>query len=180
MLDYFDYTNQNKNVFSSNGNFNVIIEIPMNDSPIKYEFDKKAGAIIVDRFMQVAMSYPCNYGFIPHTLSDDGDPIDVLVIAQYPIIHEAVVTVRPVGVLMMEDESGIDEKILAVPIAKLDPTFEHMQDINDVPNILKQKITHFFENYKNLEKDKWVKIVNWENAVKAKEIITDSITRAGN
>lgn len=164
-----------------NGDFNVIIEIPMNDdAPVKYEFDKEAGAIIVDRFMQVAMSYPCNYGFIPHTLSDDGDPIDVLVIAQYPIIHGAVVTVRPVGVLMMEDESGIDEKILAVPIAKLDPTFESMQDINDVPDMLKQRIRHFFEHYKKLEKHKWVKILDWEDAAKAKEIIAEAITRAGN
>ncbi len=163
---------------TKNGDFNVIVEIPMNDSPIKYEFDKESGSIIVDRFMQVAMSYPCNYGFIPHTLSDDGDPADVLVIAQYPIIHGAVITVRPIGVLMMEDESGIDEKILAVPIKKLDPTFDHIQDIDDVPDMLKQKIWHFFENYKNLEKDKWVKIVNWANAIKAKEIINQAIDKA--
>lgn len=165
---------------TKNGDFNVIIEIPMNDTPVKYEFDKDAGAIIVDRFMQVAMSYPCNYGFIPHTLSDDGDPADVLVIAQYPIIHGAVITVRPVGVLMMEDESGMDEKILAVPISKLDPTFDHVQDINDVPEMLKQRINHFFEHYKQLEKNKWVKIVGWENAAKSKVIIEEALVRAGN
>ncbi len=165
---------------TKNGDFNVIIEIPMNDTPVKYEFDKDAGAIIVDRFMQVAMSYPCNYGFIPHTLSDDGDPADVLVIAQYPIIHGAVITVRPVGVLMMEDESGMDEKILAVPISKLDPTFDHVQDINDVPEMLKQRIKHFFEHYKQLEKNKWVKIVGWENTAKAKAIIEEALVRAGN
>jgi inorganic pyrophosphatase len=165
---------------TKNGDFNVIIEIPMNDTPVKYEFDKDAGAIIVDRFMQVAMSYPCNYGFIPHTLSDDGDPADVLVIAQYPIIHGAVITVRPVGVLMMEDESGMDEKILAVPISKLDPTFDHVQDINDVPEMLKQRIKHFFEYYKQLEKNKWVKIVGWENAAKSKVIIEEALVRAGN
>lgn len=164
---------------TKNGDFNVIIEIPMMSTPVKYEFDKEAGAIVVDRFMQVAMSYPCNYGFIPHTLSDDGDPVDVLVIAQYPIIHGAVVIVRPVGVLMMEDESGIDEKILAVPISKLDPTFDLMQDIEDVSDMLKQRIKHFFEHYKMLEKNKWVKILGWENATKAKETIEEAINRAG-
>ena len=164
---------------TKNGDFNVIIEIPMNGSPVKYEFDKDAGAIIVDRFMQVSMSYPCNYGFIPHTLSNDGDPADVLVIAQYPIVPGAIVAVRPVGVLMMEDESGMDEKILAVPISKLDVTFDSVQDINDVSDMLKQRINHFFEHYKKLEKNKWVKIVGWENAEKAKEIIAEAIARVG-
>ncbi len=164
---------------TKNGDFNVIIEIPMNSDPVKYEFDKDAGAIIVDRFMQVSMSYPCNYGFIPHTLSNDGDPADVLVIAQYPIVPGAIVAVRPVGVLMMEDESGMDEKILAVPISKLDVTFDSVQDINDVPDMLKQKINHFFEHYKKLEKNKWVKIVGWENADKAKKIIAEAIARVG-
>lgn len=164
---------------TKNGDFNVIIEIPMNGSPVKYEFDKDASAIIVDRFMQVSMSYPCNYGFIPHTLSNDGDPADVLVITQYPVIPGAIITVRPVGVLMMEDESGMDEKILAVPISKLDITFDSIQDIDDVPEILKEKINHFFEHYKKLEKNKWVKIVGWENADKAKEIIAEAIARVG-
>lgn len=164
---------------TKNGDFNVIIEIPMNGSPVKYEFDKDASAIIVDRFMQVSMSYPCNYGFIPHTFSNDGDPADVLVITQYPVIPGAIITVRPVGVLMMEDESGMDEKILAVPISKLDITFDSIQDIDDVPEILKEKINHFFEHYKKLEKNKWVKIVGWENADKAKEIIAEAIARVG-
>jgi len=164
---------------TKNGDFNVIIEIPMNGSPVKYEFDKDASAIIVDRFMQVSMSYPCNYGFIPHTLSNDGDPADVLVITQYPVIPGAIITVRPVGVLMMEDESGMDEKILAVPISKLDITFDYIQNIDDVPEMLKEKINHFFEHYKKLEKNKWVKIVGWENADKAKEIIAEAIARVG-
>ncbi|MDG1437223.1 MAG: inorganic diphosphatase [Rickettsiaceae bacterium] len=163
---------------TKNGDFNVIIEIPMSDTPVKYEFDKDAGALLVDRFMQVSMSYPCNYGFIPHTLSDDGDPADVLVMAQHPIVHGAVVTVRPVGVLLMEDESGMDEKILAVPISKLDPTFESIQDINDVPDMLKQRINHFFEHYKLLEKNKWVKIIGWEGSKKAKDLIQEAIIRA--
>lgn len=158
---------------------NVIIEIPMNSDPIKYEFDKDAGAIIVDRFMQVSMSYPCNYGFVPHTLSDDGDPIDVLVIAQYPIISGAVINCTPVGVLMMEDESGVDEKIIAVPTAKLDASLAHIQDINDVPDILKNRIQHFFESYKVLDKGKWVKIAGWENKAKAEQFIEESIKRLG-
>lgn len=160
------------------GDFNVIIEIPMNDKPVKYEFDKDAGAIIVDRFMQTSMSYPCNYGFIPHTLSDDGDPADVLVLTHYPIVPGAVIKVRPVGVLLMEDESGLDEKILAVPISKLDVTFDYVKDIDDVSKMLKDRINHFFENYKKLEQGKWVKIIGWENANKALELIEKAITRA--
>jgi inorganic pyrophosphatase len=157
--------------------FNVIIEIPMNDNPVKYEFDKDAGAIMVDRFMQVSMSYPCNYGFIPHTLSDDGDPVDVLVIAHHPIVSGAIIKVRPVGVLMMEDESGMDEKILAVPVSKLDITFDAVRDINDVSEMLKARIKHFFEHYKELEKGKWVKIVGWKDAATAKATIEEAIDR---
>ncbi|GAB4162831.1 MAG: inorganic diphosphatase [Rickettsiaceae bacterium] len=164
---------------TKDGGFNVIIEIPMNDSPVKYEFDKEVGAIMVDRFMQVSMSYPCNYGFIPHTLSEDGDPVDVLVITQYPVIPGAIIKVRPVGVLMMEDESGMDEKILAVPVAKLDLTFDSIVDINDVPEMLKRRITHFFECYKELEKGKWVKVIGWENTEKAQAVIEEAIARAG-
>ena len=162
---------------TKNGDFNVIIEIPMNDNPVKYEFDKESGAIMVDRFMQTSMSYPCNYGFIPHTLSDDGDPADVLVIAHYPVVPGAVIKVRPVGVLLMEDESGMDEKILAVPISKLDITFDHICDIGDVPEMLKQRINHFFEHYKKLEKGKWVKIIGWEGVDKAKGLIEEAIAR---
>lgn len=163
---------------TKDNSFNVIIEIPMNDNPVKYEFDKEIGAIMVDRFMQAPMFYPCNYGFIPHTLSQDGDPADVLVISQYPIIPSAIIKVRPVGVLIMEDESGIDEKILAVPTNKIDITFENIKDIDDVPQIIKDRINHFFENYKKLEKGKWVKIVGWENAKKALDLIEEAITRA--
>lgn len=163
---------------AKDGEFNVIIEIPMNDNPVKYEFDKDAGAIIVDRFMQVSMSYPCNYGFIPHTLSEDGDPADVLVLAQHPIIPGAIVRVRPVAVLMMEDESGKDEKILAVPVSKLDISYDKVKDIDDVPEIIRQRITHFFERYKELEKGKWVKVTGWENAASALKIIDEAINRA--
>jgi inorganic pyrophosphatase len=162
---------------TKDGNFNVIIEIPMNNSPVKYEFDKEVGAIMVDRFMQVSMSYPCNYGFIPNTLSDDGDPADVLVIAHYPIIPGAIIKVRPVGVLMMEDESGVDEKILAVPTSKLDVTFDGIKDIDDVPEMLKSKIKHFFEHYKELEKGKWVKIAGWKDAATARATIEGAIDR---
>lgn len=133
---------------------------------------------MVDRFMQAPMFYPCNYGFIPHTLSQDGDPADVLVMSQYPIIPGAIIKVRPVGVLIMEDESGIDEKILAVPTNKIDVTFENIKDIIDVPQIIKDRVNHFFENYKKLEKGKWVKIVGWQNAKKALDLIEEAITRA--
>jgi inorganic pyrophosphatase len=160
------------------GEFNVIIEIPMNDHPVKYEFDKETGAINVDRFMQVSMSYPCNYGFIPHTLSDDGDPADVLVISHYPVISGAVIKVRPVGVLMMEDESGMDEKILAVPISKLDVTFDSVKNITDVSDMLKSRIKHFFEHYKELEKGKWVKVLDWKDAKTAIKTIEEAIKRA--
>lgn len=162
---------------TKDGNFNVIIEISANSSPVKYEFDKDSGAIMVDRFMQVAMSYPCNYGFIPHSLSGDGDPADVLVMSQYPVIAGAVITVRPVGVLLMEDESGIDEKILAVPISKLDVSYNDIKDIDDVPAVMKERIMHFFENYKKLEKNKWVKIVGWDNSDKARTLIEEAINR---
>ncbi|RTK92748.1 MAG: inorganic diphosphatase [Rickettsiales bacterium] len=162
---------------TKDGDFNVIIEISMNNGPVKYEFDKEAGAIMVDRFMQVSMSYPCNYGFIPHTLSEDGDPVDVLVMSQFPIISSALIKVRPVGVLIMEDESGLDEKILAVPISKLDSTYDNIIDIDNVPDMIKSRIVHFFESYKLLEKNKWVKIVGWENAEKAKSLIDEAINR---
>jgi inorganic pyrophosphatase len=162
---------------TKDGNFNVIIEISANSSPVKYEFDKDSGAIMVDRFMQVAMSYPCNYGFIPHSLSGDGDPADVLVMSQYPVMAGAVITIRPVGVLLMEDESGIDEKILAVPISKLDVSYNDIKDIDDVPAVMKERIMHFFENYKKLEKNKWVKIVGWDNSDKARTLIEEAINR---
>lgn len=133
--------------------FNVIIEIPMNDNPVKYELDKESGAIFVDRFMQVSMFYPCNYGFIPSTLSGDGDPVDVLVLSNYPIIQSAIVKCRLIGVLMMEDEAGLDEKIIAVPVSKVDITFDNIRNITDVTGIVKDRIKHFFEHYKDLDKD---------------------------
>ena len=164
---------------NKDGSFNVIIEIPMNDNPVKYEFDKESGAIIVDRFMQAPMFYPCNYGFIPHTLSEDGDPADVLVIAAYPIIPGAIVKVRPIGVLMMEDESGNDEKILAVPTSKLDITYDNVKEISDINPMIPERVKHFFENYKKLEKGKWVKVTGWEDSKIALKIIEEAIVRAG-
>jgi inorganic pyrophosphatase len=151
--------------------FNVIIEVSMNSAPVKYEFDKESGAIFVDRFIGTAMHYPCNYGFIPHTLSDDGDPVDVLVVSDLPVIPGAVIAARPVGVLIMEDESGIDEKILAVPTTKLTTFYDKINSYEDLPEILINKITNFFENYKKLEKNKWVKLKGWEGVSEAKAII---------
>ncbi len=152
--------------------FNVIIEVSLNSNPVKYEFDKESGALFVDRFIGTAMHYPCNYGFIPHTLSDDGDPVDVLVVSDLPIIPGAVIVVRPIGVLIMEDESGIDEKILAVPISKLTTFYDKINSYEDLPEILINKITNFFENYKKLEKNKWVKLKGWEGINQAKAIIS--------
>lgn len=160
---------------TEDGHFNVIIEIPMNSDPVKYEFDKETGAICVDRFMQVAMFYPCNYGFIPHTLSDDGDPIDVLVISNHAVLPGAVVKVRPIAVLLMEDESGMDEKILAVPADKLDVSFKDVRDIDDISEVTRQRIEHFFDHYKKLDKGKWVKITGWDNAKKALSLISDAM-----
>jgi len=150
---------------------NVIIEVSMNSSPVKYEFDKETGALFVDRIIQTSMYYPCNYGFVPGTLSGDGDPVDVLVVGNFPIVPGAVVAVRPIGVLMMEDESGIDEKILAVPTTKIDPFYADIESYKDLPKILIEKISNFFENYKKLEKNKWVKLADWNDANSAKEII---------
>ena len=157
--------------------FNVIIEIPMNDNPVKYELDKESGAILVDRFMQVSMFYPCNYGFIPNTLSGDGDPVDVLVLSNYPIIPSAIVKCRPIGVLMMEDESGLDEKIIAVPVSKVDISFDNIQNITDVSGIVKNRIKHFFEHYKDLDKDKWVKVLEWADIEIAKKLIEEGVKR---
>ena len=156
---------------------NVIIEVPMNADPVKYEMDKDSGAIFVDRFIATPMYYPCNYGFIPGTLSEDGDPADVLVVSDFPIIPGAVISAKPVGVLIMEDEKGMDEKILAVPAKKLNSQFEEIEEYNQLPASLLNKITHFFERYKDLEKGKWVKIKGFENAKKAKEIIAEAVKR---
>ncbi|MCC2646691.1 MAG: inorganic pyrophosphatase [Rickettsiaceae bacterium] len=157
---------------------NVIIEIPRDTIGVKYEIDKESGAVFVDRYMLTNFGYPLDYGFIPHTLSNDGDPTDVLVISDHAVVPGAVIRCRPIGVLMMEDESGFDEKILAVPVTKLDPSKENIQSLNDVSSFIKDKITHFFENYKKLEKNKWVKVTSWEDVDKAKELIKEAIERA--
>lgn len=141
--------------------FNVIIEIPMNADPIKYEVDKETGAIFVDRFMGTAMHYPCNYGYIPHTLADDGDPVDVLVITPFPLIPGVVVRCRPLGVLKMTDESGADAKVLAVPEDKILSIYSHWQKPEDINSLRLNQIQHFFEHYKDLEPGKWVKVEGW-------------------
>ena len=150
----------------------VAIEIPANSSPIKYEIDKDMDALVVDRFMATPMFYPANYGYINNTLADDGDPLDVLVITPYPVAPGSVIRSRPVGVLKMEDEAGGDEKLVAVPHEKLTQLYNDVQDIDDVPQLLKDQIVHFFENYKDLEKGKWVKVQGWENADSARAAIT--------
>ena len=152
----------------------VAIEIPANSSPIKYEIDKDMDALLVDRFMATPMFYPANYGYINNTLADDGDALDVLVITPYPVVPGAVIRARPVGVLKMSDEAGGDEKLLAVPHEKLTTLYNDIQDIDDVPQLLKDQIAHFFENYEDLEKGKWVKIEGWENADAARAAILKS------
>ena len=157
---------------------NVIIEIPANSDPVKYEVDKESGTLMVDRFMASPMFYPCNYGYIPHTLSEDGDPIDVLVYTPYPLVHGSVIACRPVGVLNMKDEAGPDAKLIAVPIKKLTSLYDHINDVDDLPELLKAQISHFFTRYKELEKGKWVEIEGWANAANAKQQIVESIERA--
>lgn len=154
---------------------NVIVENTMGAVPVKYEMDKDSGAIFVDRFVHTAMFYPGNYGFVPHTLGGDGDPVDVLVLGDLPIIPGAVIPVRPVGVLMMEDDGGQDEKIVAVPTTKMHPSFEAIQDIDDVPASKREQIEHFFTHYKDLEKGKWSKTNGWEGAAKAKALIAEGM-----
>ncbi len=155
--------------------FNVIIEIPMNADPIKYEVDKETGAIFVDRFMSTAMHYPTNYGYVPQTLSGDGDPVDVLVITPVPLIPGVVVTCRAIGILMMEDEAGVDGKVLAVPVDKILPIYTHWQKPEDLNPMRLNTIQHFFEHYKDLEPGKWVKILGWEGKDAALKEITDGI-----
>ena len=156
---------------------NVVIEVPQHSEPVKYELDKETGAFFVDRFMHTAMHYPCNYGFVPNTLSEDGDPVDVLVACKFPLIVGCVIPCRPVGVLLMEDEAGIDAKVLAVPISKIKPVYDDVQDVDGMPTFLLEQIQHFFEHYKDLEKGKWVKVLGWEGVEKAKEEILSSIAR---
>ncbi|MFK8067751.1 MAG: inorganic diphosphatase [Gammaproteobacteria bacterium] len=158
--------------------FNVIIEIPLRGDPIKYEVDKDTGAMFVDRFMNTAMHYPCNYGYIPETLSDDGDPVDVLVVTGVPIITGSVVRCRPVGMLAMTDEAGEDAKILAVPVDKLSSMNTHVKAPQDFPEVLLKRIVHFFEHYKDLEEGKWVKVDGWKDIDIAREEIMSSYKRA--
>ena len=157
---------------------NVIVEVPVGGEPIKYEMDKASGALVVDRFLYTSMRYPGNYGFIPHTLSDDGDPCDVLIANQRGIIPGAVVACRPVGVLLMEDEAGGDEKIIAVPVPKLTRRYEDVHNYTDLPEITLKQIQHFFEHYKDLEGTKWVKVLGWGDAAAARALIVKSIERA--
>ena len=157
---------------------NVIIEVPVGGEPIKYEMDKEAGTLVVDRFLYTAMRYPGNYGFIPHTLSSDGDPCDVLVANTRAIVPGAVMSVRPVGVLLMEDEAGGDEKIIAVPVSKLTQRYDKVKNYSDLPEITLHQIQHFFEHYKDLEPGKWVKVTRWGDAAEAKKLILEGIARA--
>jgi inorganic pyrophosphatase len=157
--------------------FNVIIEIPMNADPIKYEVDKESGALFVDRFMMTAMHYPANYGYVPNTISDDKDPVDVLVHTPFPVVPGVVVRCRALGVLRMEDESGGDAKVLAVPTDDICPHFVHWKTIADVPDVRLKQIQHFFEHYKDLEPGKWVKVRDWAGVELAHAEILDSIKR---
>lgn len=156
---------------------NAIIEIPQGGHPVKYELDKDSGAMFVDRFLHTSMIYPGNYGFIPHTLSADGDACDILVVGQSPVVSGAVIPSRPIGALMMEDEKGADEKILAVPIDELYPFYSKVKSYKDLPDILCEQISHFFQHYKDLEKNKWVSKVKWVGVEEAKELILQSIKR---
>ena len=157
---------------------NVIIEVPVGGEPIKYEMDKKSGALVLDRFLYTSMRYPGNYGFIPHTLSDDGDPIDVLVCNTRAIIPGGVINCRPVGVLVMEDDGGGDEKIIAVPSTKLTKRYDNVKTYTDLPKISIEQIEHFFAHYKDLEPGKWVKIDHWGHADEAKALIEAALARA--
>lgn len=157
---------------------NVIIEVPIGGEPVKYEMDKDSGALFVDRFLHTSMRYPMNYGFIPHTLSKDGDPTDVLVAARHPLFPGCVVQARPIGVLIMEDEAGQDEKILAVPVDKLHPYYKGVSSYRGLPQTLLDQIAHFFAHYKDLEPNKWVKIVRWGEVDEAARLIEDAIVAA--
>ncbi len=159
------------------GDINVIIEIPANHDPIKYEVDKDCDALFVDRFVATPMFYPANYGFIPGTLSEDGDALDVLVVSPYPVMPGSVIRSRPVGMLRMTDEAGQDAKLIAVPHSKLTPMYDHVQEVGDLPDLLKRQTEHYFENYKDLEEGKWVKIDGWGSAEEARAEIMASRDR---
>ncbi len=157
---------------------NVIVEVPVGGEPIKYEMDKEAGTLVVDRFLYTSMRYPGNYGFIPHTLSGDGDPVDVLICNQRGIVPGAIMAVRPIGVLRMQDEAGLDEKIVAVPVPRLTRRYESVKNYTDLPDITLKQIEHFFEHYKDLEPGKWVKALGWGDADAAKQLIIEGVERA--
>ncbi|MEM7081337.1 MAG: inorganic diphosphatase [Pseudomonadota bacterium] len=159
---------------------NVIIEVPLGGEPIKYELDKESGALVVDRFLYTATQYPCNYGFVPHTLSDDGDPIDVMCIGNRPLVPGCILNARPVGVLIMEDEAGMDEKIIAVPSQSLTKYYDTVHSYTDLPEIMLHRIAHFFEQYKALEPNKWVKVVKWGDADTARQYIQQSMDHYAN
>jgi inorganic pyrophosphatase len=156
----------------------VVVEIPMGGVPVKYEIDKSSGALFVDRFLHTAMFYPGNYGFIPHTKSADGDPCDVIVAGQVPVVPGAVIRCRPIGALVMKDEAGLDEKILAVPVDALHPFYSNVHSYEDLPPILCEQIAHFFQHYKDLEKSKWVTIVEWVGPAEAERLIIEAIALA--
>ena len=157
---------------------NVVVEVPIGGEPIKYELDKASGALVVDRFLYTSMRYPGNYGFIPHTLSGDGDPVDVLIANSRAIAPGAVMSVQPVGVLLMEDNAGADEKIVAVPSAHLTQRYDSINNYSDLPEITLKQIEHFFAHYKDLEPGKWVKILGWRDAAEAKKLILEGMARA--
>ena len=156
---------------------NVVVEIPQGGVPVKYELDKRSGALRVDRFLHTAMYYPGNYGFIPDTLSEDGDPCDVMVVGQVPVVPGAIVRSRPIGALLMKDEAGGDEKILAVPVDRLHPFYSGVTSYRDLPGILTEQIAHFFQHYKDLEKGKWATVVRWGGPDEAAELIRAAIAR---
>jgi inorganic pyrophosphatase len=157
---------------------NAIVEVPVGGEPIKYEMDKKAGTLVVDRFLYTSMRYPGNYGFIPHTLSGDGDPLDVLIANQRGIVPGAIIAVRPIGVFLMQDEAGVDEKIVAVPVSRLTRRYDQIKEYGQLPEITVKQIQHFFEHYKDLEDHKWVKVIGWGSSADAKGIIMQGIEHA--
>lgn len=159
---------------------NVIIEIPKDSDPVKYEVDKASGAIFVDRVLTTPMRYPCNYGYVPHTLCGDGDPLDVLVVMPVPLIPGSVIRCRPVGLLRMTDEAGEDEKLIAVPTSKVFPGYRRVATVRDLPELTLDRIAHFFSHYKDLEKGKWVKIEGWRDEAEAKKAVLDAVARYEN
>ncbi|MCP5236349.1 MAG: inorganic diphosphatase [Zoogloeaceae bacterium] len=171
----FDLVSAGKDVPND---INVIIEISAQGDPIKFEVDKDSGAVFVDRFMGTTMRYPCNYGYVPHTVAGDGDPVDVLVVTPFPLQPGVVIRCRPVGILKMEDESGEDAKVIAVPVTKLTPLYETVKSCDDLPELLLKQISHFFEHYKDLEPGKWVKVVGWGNVDDARQEIVSGIENA--